>query len=107
MKLQLALSRVQELQTNAWVRLPLMQGAMTPCRLIAVIGDGDKYIFANRGGIKVAEYTRSQLANLMVTENSEILDTGEEFASVLDSVVTSRTASPSQTAKEKHPFAQL
>ena len=33
----------------------------------------DKFIFANRAGIKVGEYTRSQLSHMIVTENSEIL----------------------------------
>jgi len=36
----------------------------------------------------LAEYTPSQLFNLIVTENSEILDTGTEFEDVLTNVVT-------------------
>ena len=98
-KQQLALREVRELRTGAWVRLPLMQGTLTPCRLIAIVPASGaepggrpvaatRYVFANRAGVQVAEYTLAQLAGLLVTENSDILDTGEEFASVLASVIT-------------------
>ena len=87
-KLEAAAAAVKALSVDAWMKLPLMEGVLTPCRLVAVIPALDKYIFANRAGIKVAEYTGSQLSNMIVTENSEILDTGVEFANVLSSVVT-------------------
>ena len=87
-KLEAAAAAVKGLSVDAWVKLPLMEGVLTACRLVAIIPAVDKYIFANRAGIKVAEYTGSQLSNMIVTENSEILDTGAEFANVLSSVVT-------------------
>ena len=87
-KLEAATAAVKGLSVDAWVKLPLMEGVLTACRLVAIIPAADKYIFANRSGIKVAEYTGSQLSNMIVTENSEILDTGAEFADVLSSVVT-------------------
>lgn len=87
-KFETATLAVKSLRVEAWMKLPLMEGTLTPCRLVAIIPATDKYIFVNRTGIKVAEYTRNQLSNMVVTENSEILDTGEEFASVLASVVT-------------------
>ncbi|MEX2326306.1 MAG: DUF1631 family protein, partial [Pseudomonadales bacterium] len=87
-KLEAATEAVKALNIDAWVKLPIMEGTLTPCRLVAIIPASDKYIFANRGGIKVAEYTGGQLSHLIVTENSEILDTGAEFQSVLASIVT-------------------
>lgn len=87
-KEELALQTVQGLKQNAWVSLPIMEGTLTPCKLVAIIAASDKYIFANRAGIKVAEYTSSQLASMIITENSEILDTGAEFESALATVVT-------------------
>lgn len=87
-KLEAATSAVESLKVDAWVKLPIMEGTLTPCRLVAIIPGNDKYIFANRAGIKVAEYTSSQLSNMIITENSEILDTGAEFQSVLASVVS-------------------
>jgi len=87
-KLEAANAAVASLRMEAWVKLPIMEGTLTPCKLVAIIAASDKYIFANRAGIKVAEYTSSQLAHMIVTENSEILDTGAEFEGVLASVVS-------------------
>ena len=87
-KLKLAQEAVEQLRPNAWVKLPLMVGTLTPAKLVAIIPGSDKYIFANRAGIKVAEYTSSQLSNMLITENSEILDTGDEFEQVLSYVVS-------------------
>ncbi len=87
-KEELALQTVKALKQNAWVSLPIMEGTLTPCKLVAIIGGSDKYIFANRAGIKVGEYTSFQLANMIITENSEILDTGAEFESALATVVS-------------------
>lgn len=87
-KQEAAESTVTALKQDAWVKLPIMEGTLTPCRLVAIIPGNDTYIFANRAGLKVAEYTGSQLAHMIVTENSEILDTGAEFESALATVVT-------------------
>lgn len=87
-KLDAAKDAVERLRPDAWVKLPLMEGTQTPCKLVGVVSAADKYIFANRAGIKVAEYTAGQLSQMIVTENSEILDTGAEFEQVLASVVT-------------------
>ena len=58
------------------------------------------YIFANRAGLKVAEYTASQLAHMIVTENSEILDTGAEFESVLATIVSGLREDKSKSYEE-------
>lgn len=87
-KLESANHAVGSLRPDAWVKLPLMEGTQTPCKLVAVVSASDKFIFANRAGIKVAEYTASQLSHMIVSENSEILDTGAEFENVLATVVT-------------------
>ena len=57
-----------------------MSGAMIPAP--------DTSSFSNRAVLKVAEYTESQLAHMIVTENSEILDTGAEFESAMATVVS-------------------
>jgi len=87
-KILLAQNAVSKLNVDAWVKLPLMEGVLTPCRLVAIVSAIETYIFANRAGIKVAEHTASQLSQMIVTENSEILDTGAEFENVLASVIT-------------------
>ncbi|MBL6690352.1 MAG: DUF1631 family protein [Pseudomonadales bacterium] len=87
-KMEAAESTVTALKQDAWVKLPIMEGTLTPCKLVAIIPANKTYIFANRAGLKVAEYTASQLAHMIVTENSEILDTGAEFESALATVVS-------------------
>lgn len=87
-KQEAAEAAVSGLRQDAWVKLPIMEGTLTPCKLVAIIGATKTYIFANRAGLKVAEYTGSELARMIVTENSEILDTGAEFESALATVVT-------------------
>ena len=85
-KLESTINAVESLRPDAWVKLPIMQGILTPCRLVAIL-PGEKYVFANRAGVRIAEYTMRQLSNLIVTENSEILDTGTEFEHVLANVI--------------------
>lgn len=87
-KQEAAAATVKALGQDAWVKLPIMEGTLTPCKLVAIISATDTYIFANRAGLKVAEYTASQLTHMIVTENSEILDTGEEFENALAAVVS-------------------
>lgn len=87
-KLDAATQAVESLRVEAWVNLPVMEGTLTPCKLVAIIPGNGSYIFTNRSGIKVGEFTTSQLIHMIIAENSEILDTGAEFESVLASVVT-------------------
>jgi hypothetical protein len=87
-KQEVAEATVKALRQDAWVKLPIMEGTLTPCKLVAIIPATETYIFANRAGLKVADYTASQLAHMIVTENSEILDTGAEFESALATVVS-------------------
>jgi hypothetical protein len=87
-KQAVAESTVKSLRQDAWVKLPVMEGTLTPCKLVAIIPANQTYIFANRAGLKIAEYSASQLAHMIVTENSEILDTGAEFESALANVVS-------------------
>lgn len=87
-KQAVAESTVKSLRQDAWVKLPVMEGTLTPCKLVAIIPANQTYIFANRAGLKIAEYSASQLAHMIVTENSEILDTGAEFESALATVVS-------------------
>jgi hypothetical protein len=65
-----------------------MEGTLTPCKLAAIIPSNDSYMFTNRSGLKVGDFKTSQLIHMLIAENSEILDTGAEFESVLASIVT-------------------
>jgi len=86
-KMKSARESVARLQVEAWVNLPLVAGKLTACKLVAIMPGGDKYIFADRAGAKVAEYTARQLSSLLVSENSEIIETGDEFDKNLSSII--------------------
>ena len=99
-KIDAASEAVERLRTDAWMNLPIMEGTLTPCKLVAIIPGSDKYIFANRAGIKVADYSSGQLSQMIVTEMSEIIDTGAEFEDVLANVVTRTRQDKNKTFDE-------
>ena len=99
-KYDAAAATVSSLKPEAWVTLSIMEGIQTPCKLVAIIASNQTYIFANRAGLKVAEYTASQLAHRIVTENSEILDTGAEFESALATIVSGLREDKSKSYEE-------
>ena len=99
-KLDAATLAVKSLRVEAWVNLPVMEGTLTPCKLVAIIPGTDTYIFTNRAGLKVGEFSTSQLIHMIIAENSEILDTGAEFESVLASVVTGLREDKSKSYEE-------
>ena len=87
-KVEAADALVASLRVDAWLKLPIMEGTLTECRLAAIIAGTGKYIFVNRAGIKVADFSANDLAQSFITEQSEVVDTGEEFNDVLASVVS-------------------
>ncbi|GEM_PF-423073 len=87
-KFEAATRAVDSLKVEAWVNLPVMEGTLTPCKLVAIIPSSNTYIFTNRAGLKVGEFSHRQITQMIIAENSEILDTGAEFESVLASVIT-------------------
>jgi hypothetical protein len=88
-KVTIATAAIESLRIDAWLKLPVMEGTLTPCKLVAVIPATEHYIFANRNGLKVGEFTKGQLIHMLIAENSEILDTGAEFETVLSFIVSS------------------
>lgn len=99
-KYDAAEATIRSLKPDAWVTLSIMEGTRTPCKLVAVIAFSQTYIFANRAGLKVAEYTASQLAHMIVTENSEILDTRAEFENALAAIVSGLRDDKSKSYEE-------
>lgn len=99
-KFEAATRAVDSLKVEAWINLPVMEGTLTPCKLVAIIPSNDSYIFTNRAGLKVGEFSHRQLIHMIIAENSEILDTGAEFESVLAAVVTHVRAGKSKSYDE-------
>ncbi len=80
------LARADALRVGCWLELN-REGSQIRCKLAAFIRAVDKYIFVNRSGAKVAEYKRSELAQLMALGHIEILDDGLIFDRALESII--------------------
>lgn len=84
---QEALQVVDSLSMGGWFELSLEEDSQCRCRLAAVIRATGKYIFVNRSGVKVAEYTRQSLAQAIKNAQVRQLDDGKLFDRALESVI--------------------
>lgn len=73
---------------GAWFELAAPSGETWRCRLAAYIKPTDKYIFVDRGGIKVAEQSRNELALALKQGRLKPLDNNVLFDRALESVVS-------------------
>ena len=82
-----ALERVEALKLGAWVEIDQGEDRRFRCRLAAVIKATGKYIFVNRGGMKVAERSRAELARELESGLITVMDDGLLFDRALASVI--------------------
>ena len=75
------------LAQGSWFELKRGDEEQFRCRLAAVIKDIDQFIFVNRNGAKVAEFTRVELAQAMRAAELMPLDDGMLFERALQSVI--------------------
>lgn len=87
------LSLVDNLTQGSWFEMAPSSGERYRCRLAAIIRATGKYIFVNRGGMKVAEETRETLALAIKHGRLRILDDGMLFDRALESVISNLKAS--------------
>lgn len=78
---------VDSLAVGAWMELRNEQGEKSRCKLAAIIRVSGKYIFVNRVGIKVVEYTRSTLIEAARNGVIRVLDNALLFDRALESVI--------------------
>lgn len=76
----------EKLRVGSWVEL-LSDGQKIRCKLAAVIKATGKYIFVNRNGAKVAEYTLADVADALSTGEVSMLDDGLIFDRALESII--------------------
>ncbi|MGL6161280.1 DUF1631 domain-containing protein [Microbulbifer sp.] len=72
---------------GSWFELKRSDDEQFRCRLAAVIKDIDQFIFVNRNGAKVAEFSRLELAHALRTAQLMPLDDGMLFERALQSVI--------------------
>ncbi|MCU1720765.1 DUF1631 domain-containing protein, partial [Pseudomonas sp. 5P_5.1_Bac1] len=82
-----ALLRVGQLQAGTWIELD-DEGEPLRCKLIALFDDSDRYVFVNRTGLKVREWTAMGLAVALQRGEVTLLDDSLLFDRALDSVVS-------------------
>ncbi|MFI2811530.1 DUF1631 domain-containing protein [Microbulbifer sp. M83] len=77
------------LSQGSWFELQRGESEQFRCRLAAVIRDIDQFIFVNRNGAKVAEFTRLELAYALRRSQLMPMDDGMLFERALQSVIGS------------------
>ncbi|WP_370981314.1 DUF1631 domain-containing protein [Agaribacterium sp. ZY112] len=81
--------QVKAFVQGAWFELQLaVEDSSLRARLAAFIKPTGKYIFVDRSGKKVAEFTEEDLVALLAEERLKALDTGLLFDRALETIVT-------------------
>ncbi|WP_237067453.1 DUF1631 domain-containing protein [Microbulbifer guangxiensis] len=75
------------LAQGSWFEFKRSEDEQFRCRLAAVIRDIDQFIFVNRNGAKVAEFSRLELAHALREVRLMPLDDGMLFERALQSVI--------------------
>ncbi len=78
---------VETLQVGSWFELKTSEKPVR-CKLAAIIPTVGKYIFVNRTGIKIADYTKSGLAIALRRQEISQLNDGALFDRALESIVS-------------------
>lgn len=78
---------VRRLRPGAWIELNEEDDPLR-CKLIALFDDSDRYVFVNRSGMKVREWTEMGLAAALQRGDVRLLDDSLLFDRALDSVVS-------------------
>lgn len=79
---------VAALHTGSWFELSLAEGEpVQRCKLAAIISFSGKYIFVNRTGMKVAEFSTAALGQHFVAGLIRVLDDNQLFDRALESVI--------------------
>ena len=81
------IDKIKTLREGVWVELIDSQGQLLRCKLAAIVKPGERYIFVNRRGMKVAERSRMQLAMDLQEENLTVLNDSQVFDRALQAVI--------------------
>ncbi|MGI9324719.1 MAG: DUF1631 domain-containing protein [Pseudomonadales bacterium] len=81
------LEKLHELKEGGWVELRGAEQAPVRCKLSTIVQPGDRYVFVNRRGMKVADYGRMELARRLEDSELTLLDESEVFDRALQAVV--------------------
>jgi len=81
------IEKIKTLREGVWVELIDPQGQLLRCKLAAIVKPGERCIFVNRRGMKVAERSRMQLAMDLQEEKLTVLNDSQVFDRALQAVI--------------------
>src|SRR5690606_3911693 len=85
---QQATNRLNELQVGAWLEINAQgKGEKLRAKLSVIISSTGKYIFADQVGRKLAEYSRTELIELIANNTVKVLRNGDNFEDQLAKVI--------------------
>jgi hypothetical protein len=82
-----ALRAIRHLQVGTWVELVDDRGEILRCKIASIVQPGDRFLFVNRRGMKVAERTPGVLAGELHDGSLNVLDDAQVFDRALQAVV--------------------
>jgi hypothetical protein len=78
---------INRLTEGVWIEITHEDGQKTRCKLAAIVNPGNRYVFVNRRGMKVAERTRMALAVELKRRSIAVLDESQVFDRALAAVI--------------------
>jgi hypothetical protein len=78
--------KINRLVEGTWVELR-QDDEVLRCKLSTIVKPGDRYVFVNRRGMKVAEKTRMELARELQDERMLVLNDAQVFDRALQAVI--------------------
>lgn len=79
--------QISQLNVGAWLQWQRTETQTVEMKLSVKLQNSDKYIFTDRLGQRIADYSLTQLVELMAQKQITILSQGENFESSLEKVV--------------------
>lgn len=81
------LEQINQIVEGVWVEMKEDDGELLRAKLSTIVQPGDKYVFVNRRGMKVAEKNRMSLAILLKESRLKILNESQVFDRALQAVI--------------------
>lgn len=81
------IEKINRLAEGTWVEIHQEGEAVLRCKLATVVRPGDRYVFVNRRGMKVAEKTRMELARELQDDKLVVLNDAQVFDRALQAVI--------------------
>ena len=81
------IEKIKALREGVWVELRQPEGELLRCKLATIVRPGERYVFVNRRGMKVAERNRMQLAKELQENELTLLNDSQVFDRALQAVI--------------------